>query len=303
MKNKFLAAVIMLLMISSAAGPAVYAEDTAAKNELQIFVSQTSGDDEKSGTADAPVKSIGKAKELARGQKDKIVTILVDQGDYYENISFHEEDKRSVECPLTIRAQENHHVRLIGAQKVSAVSAVPVSDSSVRSRIPEEAQDKVLQINLKEQGVEEYGEIVPINFGQLSLAPPELFINNSAMTLARWPNSEYARIESVVGKTEDSFSFTAMDAVDHVKRWANAKDVWAYGFWYWDWANAGVSLTKIDAQSGAMTAASKEDVRAGQRFYVYNLLEELDTANEFYLDRETGTVSYTHLTLPTTSRV
>lgn len=287
MKNRFWVMAVTLVMILSAI-PAAFAEEIPGDNELRIYVSQATGNDGQSGTADAPVKTIGKAKEIARSHKDRKVTVLVAQGDYYENISFDESDKRSTEFPLTIKSQEHNHVRLIGAQKVNADSAVPVSDSNVLSRIPEEARDKVLQIDLKAQGVQEYGEIVPINFGQLSLAPPELFINSSAMTLSRWPNSEYARIESVVEKTEDSFSFTAIGAAERVKSWANAKDVWAYGFWYWDWANAGVSLTKIDAQSGAMTAASKEDIRAGQRFYVYNLLEELDSANEFYLDRETG---------------
>jgi hypothetical protein len=286
-KNRVLAVFVMLLVVLFAI-PTAYAEETAGVNELQLFVSQSNGNDGQSGTAEAPVKSIGKAKEIAKGHKDKKVTILVAQGDYYENISFDEADKRSTEFPLTIKSQPNNQVRLIGAQKVNAESVVPVSDSSVLSRIPEAAQDKVLQVDLKAQGVQEYGEIVPINFGQLSLAPPELFINSSAMTLSRWPNNEYARIEAVAEKTEESFSFTAMDAADRVKRWANAKDVWAYGFWYWDWANAGVSVTKIDPTSGVITAASKEDIRAGQRFYIYNLLEELDTANEFYLDRETG---------------
>lgn len=291
MKNRFLAIAILLLTILSAL-PAAYAEDAAENNELQIFVSQTNGDDGQSGTKEAPVKTIGKAKEIAQIHKDKKVTVLVAQGDYYENISFDESDKRSAEYPLTIKSQENNHVRLIGAQKVNADSAALVTDSGVLRRIPEEARDKVLQIDLKTQGIKEYGEIVPILFGQLSLAPPELFINSSALTLSRWPNTEYARIESVVEKTENSFTFTAIGAADRVKRWANAKDVWAYGFWYWDWANAGVSLTQINAQSGAMTAASADDVRAGQRFYVYNLLEELDAPNEFYLDRETGVLYF-----------
>lgn len=288
MKKNQVFAVLSALAMFIAPISSPYAEEAESGTEILLYVSAEKGKDTQNATEEMPVKTIAKAKEIAKNYKDKKVTILVEQGDYYESIFFNKEDARSKEYPLTIKSRDNQHVRLIGAKKIDAGAAVNVSDSNVLNRIPEESRDKVLQINLKAQGIEEYGEIVPINFGQLSLAPPELFINNSAMTLARWPNGEYAKIESVVDKSEDSFTFTAQDAGDRVQKWANAKDVWAYGFWYWDWANAGMRLKKIDANSGAMTAESKEDVRAGQRFYVYNILEELDKPNEFYLDRETG---------------
>ena len=287
MKNRVWSIVIALLLVLTGI-PAAYAEEPEAAVGVELFVSQTNGNDSQSGTEEAPVKTIGRAAELARSHKDTPVTIWVEQGDYYETIAFDEEDKRSVEAPLTIQSMEGHHVRLIGAQKVDAASAAAVSDSNILDRIPEEARGKVMQIDLKTYGVQDYGEIVPINFGEAPPSPPELFINNSALTLARWPNNDYARIEAVVGTTEDTFSFTAMDAGDRVKNWVNAEDVWAYGFWAFDWANAGVHLSKIDASSGAMTADSTEDAKAGQRFYVYNLLEELDAVNEFYLDRGTG---------------
>lgn len=259
-------------------------------DSIRVFVSQRDGDDSNSGSIHAPVKTISRARDIARTHTWRRVDIFLRGGDYFENVRFDGNDARQSDYPLTIQPFCGEKARLLGAVALDGGAFAPVSDSAALQKIPEEAREKVRQLSLPQQGITQYGEIIPIIYGQSSPTSPELFINRSAMTLARWPNNDYARIESVTDNSDKSFSFTAAGAADRVKRWADAKEVWAYGSWYWDWASNSVKLTGFDAASGSMTAVVDEGVRSGQKFYVYNLLEELDCPGEFYLDRTDGTL-------------
>jgi hypothetical protein len=262
----------------------------AFSDSVRIFVSSKGGDDSNSGSVHAPVKTIRKARDIARNKPQRRVDVFLREGDYFESVLFNGLDQRRQDCPLTIQPFCGEEARLIGAVPLDGGAFTAVSDPAAQERIPAEARDKVRRISLPEQGITEYGEIVPIIYGQSAPTSPELFINRSAMTLSRWPNDDYARIESVTDNSNKSFSFTAAGAFERIKYWANAKDVWAYGSWYWDWASGSVKLTDIDASTGFITATVDEGIRNGQKFYVYNLLEELDQPGEFYLDRTDGTL-------------
>lgn len=259
-------------------------------DSVRIFVSAEEGDDSNSGEFHAPVKTIGRAKELARGYPQRKTDIFLREGDYSENVRFDSGDARDSGYPLTIQPFCGEQVRLIGAAALNARAFEPVSDAAALQKIPQQARESVRQIILPEQGITEYGEITPINYGESVPTSPELFINRSAMTLARWPNDDYARIADVTGQTEDSFTFTVAESGGRVKNWAAVQDAWLYGFWYWDWMNESFPMKAADAQTGEVTAARNTQVRAGQRFYIYNLLEELDQPGEFYLDRTDGTL-------------
>jgi parallel beta-helix repeat protein len=59
-----------------------------------------------------------------------------------------------------------------------------------------------------------------------------------------------------------------------------------------DWANAILPITKIDQQSNTLYVSSTKDIRAGNRFFITNVLEALDTLGEWFLDRNQGKVFY-----------
>ena len=75
-----------------------------------------------------------------------------------------------------------------------------------RQRLPSaDARNNVLQFDLKTIGITDYGTIypsghVPVNYYENAEGPdaPELFVNGSRMTLARYPN-------------EGSVSYTHLD--------------------------------------------------------------------------------------------
>ena len=150
---------------------------------------------------------------------------------------------------------------------------------------------------------------------------PELFFNGVPMTLARWPNNDFTNIQSIKdmgsivrnwmddikGSTQTiaapgdgwvppedredppkGFAFT-VDS-DRLQRWTQAEDPWMFGYWYWDWSDQSVQIKAVNPYSRTIESIqpSAYGLRAGQRFYVYNLLEELDAPGEWYLDRSEG---------------
>ncbi|MBM4044191.1 MAG: hypothetical protein FJ279_03685, partial [Planctomycetes bacterium] len=64
----------------------------------------------------------------------------------------------------------------------------------------------------------------------------------------------------------------------------------------WGWVNAILHVTRIDYETNTVhveeNANASQELREGNRYYVSNVLEELDSPGEWYLDRASGTVHY-----------
>ncbi|HEY9770031.1 MAG TPA: right-handed parallel beta-helix repeat-containing protein [Coleofasciculaceae cyanobacterium] len=58
------------------------------------------------------------------------------------------------------------------------------------------------------------------------------------------------------------------------------------------WVNAILPVTKIDSQSHTIYVNSKQNLLPGNRFFIANTREALDSPNEWYLDRDTGELLY-----------
>jgi hypothetical protein len=71
--------------------------------------------------------------------------------------------------------------------------------------------------------------------------------------------------------------------------WKNTGDIWMHGYWKWDWADARVRIEKIDPKKKEIIVAdpqSRYPYTKDRRYYVFNVLEELDTPGEWFLDKE-----------------
>jgi hypothetical protein len=118
------------------------------------------------------------------------------------------------------------------------------------------------------------------------------------MTLARWPNQGFVHIVDVVGGQPLDVRGTVGDTVgkfayegDRPKRWVGEKDIWLHGYWFWDWADEREKVEAIDTEHRVITLAPPYHTygyRKGQWYYAFNLLSELDSPGEWYLDRDTG---------------
>ena len=78
---------------------------------------------------------------------------------------------------------------------------------------------------------------------------------------------------------------------DRPKGWEPRKDIWVHGYWTWDWADQYLRVDRLDTATREVWPAPPHHVygyTAGQRFAFLNVLEELDSPGEWYIDSERG---------------
>jgi hypothetical protein len=210
-------------------------------------------------------------------------------------------DSGGPRAPILYRAYSNEIPRLVGGRKVGGFA--PVTDDAAKMRLALEARAHVLQVNLREQGVTNFGRFQSRGFGRpTSPAHLELFFDGEPMTLARWPNQgEWQFIAGFptntargddhggkIGELGNGFHFTG----DRPRRWQSTGNWWIHGYWAWDWANSYERIESLDLDQRLIKTAAPHGLygfRKGQRFYFVNVLEELDQPGEWFLDpnRET----------------
>ena len=193
------------------------------------------------------------------------------------------EDSGTSAAPIVYQARPGEEVRLVGGRQVAHFT--PVTDEAVLGRLDEAARANVLQADLTAQGIADFGEVGTAG-NRL-----EVFFAGRPMTLARWPNRGFVKIDQVVdGKDSGLFTYRG----DRPRRWTREQAIWTHGYLYYDWSDSYQRVSHIDNQQHQIRLASAGayGCRAGQRFYVLNVLVELDRPGEWYLDRDQGVLYF-----------
>ena len=84
---------------------------------------------------------------------------------------------------------------------------------------------------------------------------------------------------------------------DRPSRWKNTGDLWVNGMFYYAWRNEHNTLESIDTANRTITMKYNDDLGIKQReikrpYFVYNVIEELNSAGEYYIDRGTSNLYY-----------
>ncbi|MGQ9730340.1 MAG: right-handed parallel beta-helix repeat-containing protein [Candidatus Zipacnadales bacterium] len=245
---------------------------------VELYVAPT-GDDSWSGTrpaphdGDGPFATLKRARDELRkrkqaGQLTRGATIYVRGGTYelHETLQLSAEDSGTAEHPLLIREYENEQSVLVGSRAVNDFRPW---------------RGEVLRCDLRGTALE-------------GIAFKQLFYRGERMIMARYPNKdprdphfgEWAYVLAVDSpNVKDHFTCTE----DVIKNWSQVEQAEicihpAYG-WAWNI----VKVKSVDRDTARINLAQNVsyDLRVGDRYFVQNLLEELDTPGEWYLDRET----------------
>ena len=263
---------------------------------LKLYVAPQ-GSDADAGTIEKPFATFQRAVQevvavKAKGLPKGGVEVNLRDGAYQlrEGVKVPAEASGTEDSPVIFRAYENEKPRFVGGASLAGFRVT--DDAAVLERLPESARGKVMQADLKAQGITDLGSLQARGFGCSAGPTLELFFDGKPMQPARWPNEGFVRTGAV---SEPGSMAEGRDAVfeyagDRPARWTQAKDIWLYGYWYYDWADNAIGVTSLDPQAHRITAAQTcpYGVRAGQPFYAYNLLEEIDVPGEWYLDRMSG---------------
>ncbi len=261
------------------------------------------GNDIAAGSEEAPFATLERARHVARkavadGPPEGGVVVAIEGGIYERRETFHlgAEDSGTPEAPTVYRAVGDEPVRLTGGADVPADAFGPIEDETVRERLLPEAQDNVLQADLGALGIRELGDM-PVRFRGAPMVL-ELFFDEQRMQLARWPNDDWVRIEAVIDRGSvprhgesagrpGTFQYSG----DRPSRWDVDDGVWLNGYWCFDWYDEAIKVRSIDTEQKQITFEKPHHYGVGgrpnRRYYALNILEELDSPGEYYVDRDT----------------
>lgn len=282
---------------------------SAQNSRVALYVA-TDGNDSNPGSLSKPFATLERARDEIRELKktgrfpDSGLTVWLRGGLYIFGDAFKltSEDSGTKDTPIVYRAFQNEDVRLMGGKSLKREWFIPVKDKEILDRIIEnDARRMVKQVNLKEHGITDYGELSRHGFviNEGKLPQMELFINGEHMKLARWPNESYLNMAEVIDKgpkrNDPDFwerGGTFRYDFERPELWNRAEDIWLAGSFrrVWEWTYK--KIANIDTKSKTITFRSGEysSLSAGKEVFYYaeNLLEEIDVPGEYYIDRKTG---------------
>jgi len=276
---------------------------------LELTVSPN-GDDNWPGSESKPFRTLEKARDVIRALKAQNdlpaegATVWLRQGIYELASSFEllEQDSGTPTSRITYSAWPGESVLITGSHALPAESFQPVQPSELLRRLPEISRGKVWSCDLRKLGILDYGRLQQYGHSQ-SVVPAqmELFINRRVMTLARYPNSGYLLIGEVldpgsiprIGDYENIRGGTFRYTDDRHARWMQTDNLWLQGTFMWGYADDHIQVAAIDTAAKTVRLAYPHLYGIGtgkpyRHYYAHNLLEELDQAGEYYIDRKNG---------------
>ena len=185
------------------------------------------------------------------------------------------------------------------------------ADAAVLARVPDEARAHIRAWRLPASALARLAGPVHSGHGvAVAAVHSELVVDGRPLELARWPNEGFAEIGELIDpgsvprdgwddvpaarrvkQPDRGGVFVPADRVRPM-RWKNEADLWALGFWNWDWSHEQLPIAKVDADTGAVTLARPHTYGLAKRgkFFVRNALSELDREGEYWIDRAEGVV-------------
>jgi hypothetical protein len=263
------------------------------------------GADAGPGTKDRPFADLTRARDAIRELRNRGglpaggVAVLVHGGRYRASKTFEltQEDSGTEQAPIVYGAFAGEKPVLSGGVQVKGFA--PVKAPEILARLPEQARGKVWQADLRAQGISDYGTMQPRGYG-LSGYPchpwVDLYFDGRPQQLARWPNGGFVKIGEVYGGQADTADSrkpgTFQYEGDRPARWSKADDAWVFGFWSFLWEGRSIKVASFDQANRRLATVqpSAYGFRKGQPYYCFNLLEEIDSPGEWYLDRTAGVV-------------
>ena len=232
----------------------------AVNSPSTVFYVSNSGNDEWSGrlpqpnasATDGPFKTLEKARwkvEQINAQQQmpgEDIEIIIRGGTYMISKTFVLSHNSSGNAGKAIvwKSYPGEKVQLMGSREITGFHTI--TDMSTLKRINPAFSSHIMEIDLREQGITDYGTIT-------SRGGPgaELFFNNQKMPLSRWPNEGWATIADVpqtgelvytgdlhhlrsgipVGRHFGKFTYSE----ERPGKWSDIGNIILHGYWTWDW--------------------------------------------------------------------
>lgn len=276
----------------------------------EIIYVAANGSDSNDGSHNKPLASMDAAiANVSKLPVGRDAVILIRGGEYYFEKSIFLTENEKARRKITISNYKNEKVIFTGGRYLKNTDFKKVTEQQILDRLPEEAREKVLVVDLREKGITDYGKIIPHGFNRkVEPSPLEFFIDGQPQTIARWPNSEVVKIGKVIERGSKKTEVKPVFEFDYdrAERWKKADDICISGIFTYGYADDNMPIDSIDYTRRTITLsvpasypvyASDEDktdnVAANyatyqRRYFIYNLLEEIDQPGEWFMDNING---------------
>lgn len=268
----------------------------------KIFVS-TVGDDSGDGSEEEPLRTLEKAIDVAnemREDSDKLIEILLREGTYSVTNTIKIINSQKDDSLLKISAYQDEKVTINAGVDIP-LSAMNIADSDFTNAIIDKPNaGSVLQYNLKDAQIEDFGEISLRGhlISDEKEAQTELSLNGEVQKLAGWPNGEYTGLIKPTDSNEygkrtksgiaNGCSFKVN--YDRPSQWSKPEQAWLsgtigpnYEFDYYPVSRFDSEEKRVYLSRGALEKYYTEP------YYRFeNVPEELDEPGEYYIDRQSG---------------
>ncbi|MCX7007898.1 MAG: right-handed parallel beta-helix repeat-containing protein [Kiritimatiellaeota bacterium] len=261
-----------------------------------------SGQDTNPGTREQPFASLEKARDAARAARATAgaqpITLWVHGGKYFLTQPFEltAADSGRPGAPLVIRSVENETVVLCGARRLKATDFKPVTSAAALGRVAPEARGKLVELDLAAHGLAQRKPLPDLcypNEGYMTMKRV-LFNGGGQAERGRWGDKNLKQSKTGPGV------FEYRD--DRHARWVEAARrgaLWVKGYWRCVWQNEAVRVGAIDPQQRTVTLAKavpggigskyfRPEGDGNEKYWVLNLLEEVDRPGEWCVDFQDG---------------
>ena len=270
------------------------------------------GDDAAAGTAANPFKTPVRARaairELKKAGNFPADGVRVELTGVFEGsrefIALGADDGGVSADGRVVYAASARGATFIGAKRLPAEGWRKVTDEAVLARLRPEAREKAMEFDLKKVGLSKV-EQPSAQFDAWGYE--ELYSGTETLTLARYPDSGWLEMESVADSGREAGNFPpgkygkpirpgtfVYSPDDSFARWDVSQRIYMHGYWCWEWSTESLVVDSIDAAKRQVRLGAIHRYGIGcpwknyavkRRYYVYNLLEEMNSPGEWYIDR------------------
>ena len=275
--------VSLLVGLASLAGPAEAASTDAAARTRILKVVPDGAPATGEGRFSTLAAALAKAAEWRRRDGSTIVVEL-ESGLHRldQPVRIGPELSGTADRPLVIRGAADGSSRLTGSRALRSASL----PQDLLARLPPAVRDKVRAYRLPDRIAGEPQFREPKMLNDPAPLVTEVFDGIGALQPARWPNQGYADV--VLGGRSDrtGFVFKAPSGC----AWDQEPELWAEGFWQWDWLLETIPVERAGPRGGRIGLAKipYEGERPGGRAALLHALCELDAPGEWWRDRKRG---------------
>lgn len=266
----------------------------------KTFYVAVDGNDSNDGSKENPLATFDGARKAVLAYKNEFglpdggIEVLFKDGTYSvtSSVNFSKEDSGAEGKPIVYKAENGANVVFDGGITLKGSDFIPASDDVKAKLYSEDAKASLLEIDLSAAGCYDLTDSTDYTTGwDCDRYRQELYVDNERQAVARWPNVGYEITK--LDPINDDLSYIRISE-EKALLWSEADAVRYYGYpdTDWDATNRQEDKIAINIEESAIEIFDEFDYTLNSKYYIYNVLSELDVPGEYYWDVEEKKLYY-----------